>query len=129
MGKLFTLLDANAKAPGYVPSNTVEIIDADEVAELKAKNPKRPAFVADVPSTFNGKTTIKRRLIMGGREVLVDRATNLALLGAVGNELHKVAIDLNTITITVWEPTKELLAKSPDFKPSYQASFDFDIKA
>lgn len=122
MGQLLSFLDKTRKTPGYLPTGEVFIVDADDIAALQQL--KRLPFVADVSSTFDGKTTVKRRLIIGQDEILVDRSTSLALNG---HDLTKVTVDLNSITITIWEPNAELAAKG--FKPSKQASFDFDIKA
>lgn len=125
MGQLLSFLDKTRKAPGYLPTGEVFTVDEADLAALKEL--KRGPFVADVASTFDGKTTIKRRLIIGQDEILLDRATTLALASVQGAELRKVQVDYSTITVTIWEPTADLLAKNPGFKPSKQVSFDFEI--
>ena len=120
-GALTAFLASVRKAPGYLPTGRVEMVDANDIAYLNGL--KRRPFVADVTSTYNEKTTTRTKLILGQDEILVDRSTKIALSG---HNLTKAVVDLNTITLTVWEPTPELLAKG--YKNSVQASFDFEVK-
>lgn len=120
-GALSAFLASVRKTPGYLPTGKVEMVDAADIAYLSGL--KRRPFVADVKSTYQDKESIRTKLILGTDEILVDRSTKLALSG---HNLTKVVVDLNTITLTVWEPNAELAAKG--YKNSVQASFDFEVK-
>lgn len=127
MGQLLSFLDKTRKAPGYLPTGEVFTVDEADLAALKEL--KRGPFVADVTRKYQDNTTIVRCLIIGQDEIRLDRSTLLALSSVQGAELRKVEVDYSTITITVWEPTPELLATNKNYQPSKQASFDFEIKA